>query len=32
VGNETNHLSMTHRLTTNYAKIIVIGYLLLKLL
>ena len=32
-GGKWNHLSMTHRLTTNYMpKIIVIGHLLLKLL
>ena len=31
-GGKWNHLSMTHRLATNYAKIIVIGHLLLMLL
>jgi len=31
-GGKWNHLSMRHRLTTNYAKNIVIGHLLLKLL
>jgi len=31
-GGKWNHLSMTHRPTADYAKIIVIGHLLLKLL
>jgi len=31
-GGKWNHLLMTPRLTTDYAKIIVIGHLLLKLL